>query len=265
MKTKHSIAIFVFCLLASALSGCSASPQALANDWQAALNSGDIDLALSYLAEDAQVRIIPPGDESNGIYNGREAVGDWYRTIVAANGAGQLRDCKSQGDELTCLTSYSDDGLKAIGVDFIEGEWKAVIRNKKIQSYQFEISPESLAKFPPPEPVSAETRVTQAQTLLGKWDARTSQYVVIHDFQADGGLLVSIPGVGMISRGRYWFENDLLMIEDISGDCQGIIGSYETYAVYEDEKITLLRFVLQGEDRCNDRKQTLAGNTMSLH
>jgi ketosteroid isomerase-like protein len=243
------------------------SPEDIADSWTKALASGDIDAALSYLAENAAVAIIPPGPDGDGVYNGHVEIRGWYDTIVAAKGVGALSDCKTEGADITCLNTYADEGLKSMGVDFIEGDWTAVISDGKIQSYTFTITPESLAKFPaPPEPTAApEIRINLPEKMVGKWDGKNGEYVVLHDFLADGTLLVNVSGVGLISRSRYWFEDDLLKIEDTTGDCIGTIGSYEVYATYVGEKLVLLRFGLVGNDTCSDRKNTLAGKIMTPH
>ncbi|MFC2036433.1 hypothetical protein ACFLYD_00475 [Chloroflexota bacterium] len=44
-----------------------------------------------------------------------------------------------------------------MGVDSIEGELALIVREGKIQSYTFTMSPESLAKFPPQPESLAET------------------------------------------------------------------------------------------------------------
>ena len=241
-------------------SGTAAAPEVVAVSWAQALAAGDIDQALSYLAETATVTVIPAGPDGDGIYIGLSEVRGWYETIVSAKGIGTLSDCIVEGVNITCLNTYKDEGLKAMGVDFIEGEWAAVISDGKIQSYTFTTTPESLAKFPPPP--EQETRMTQAEDIVGRWQGKNGGYVVLHEFKADGTLTVNVSGEGLISRGRYWFEDDLLKIEDLTGDCTGMVGSYEIYATYEGEQPVQLRLVLDGEDSCSDRRNTWAGKTM---
>jgi hypothetical protein len=278
MKTNQGLVFTLVSLLCVLLYACSPSPENVADAWQAALNKGDVDGALTYLAEDAEVRIAPPGPDGDGIYSGHAEIRGWYETIQASKGAGSLKDCKVTGDQLACLSSYTDEGLKAMGVDFIAGDWEAKLKDGKIQSYTFTISDESLAKFPPPpeptaiplpepEPTTTpappvEVRLDAPEALLGKWIGRNGDYEVRHEFRADGSLPVIVTGIGLISNSRYWFEDGLLKIEDRTGDCMGIVGSYEIYATYVAERPVELRLVLVGEDECADRKGTLAGKTM---
>jgi len=266
MKTPKVILFTLLGILVILLSACGPAPQSVVNSWQEALNKGDIDAALSYLADDATVTIAPPGPDGDGVYNGHAEIRGWYETIAAGKGTGALKDCKIEGETVTCVSTYADEGLKAMGVDFIEGDWVATMRDGKIQSYTFTITPESMAKFPPPPeptPSISEMRLTTAEAIAGKWDAKYGDYVVVHEFKANSTVIVAIAGIGTISSGPFVFEDDLLKFEDRSGDCAGIVGKYEVYGTYEGDQLVQLRFALVGEDLCPDRKATLDGNTMT--
>ena len=131
------------------------SPLDIANSWQGDLNKGDIDAALSHLAEDAVDKISPAGPEGDAVFTGHNEIRGWYETLTAGKGITALSNCKVTSDTITCLDTYADEGLKSMGVDFIEGDWVAVIKDDKIRSYTFTASPESLAKLAqPPEPTS---------------------------------------------------------------------------------------------------------------
>ena len=105
-------------------------------------------------------------------------------------------------------------------------------------------------------------RVPSSQEVAGKWEGHAKGYDVLHNFTPTGDLFVDIAGIGGIPDGKFWFEDDLVKIEDMTGGCENIIPSYEVYATFEGEKATQLRFVLVGEDACSDRYETLAGKTL---
>jgi ketosteroid isomerase-like protein len=262
---KRLTTLWIFAIL---LTACVPKPQDIFDAWQEDLNKGDIEAALSHLADDVVVSVVPAGPDGDGMYEGQDEVRGWYETIVAGKGAGTLSDCQADGDTFTCVSSYADEGLKAMGVDFIQGSWVAVVHDGKIQSYTFTISPESLAKFPPPptaapaEPLVEEVRITAAETLVGNWMGKSSEYSVLHRFQADGRLVVSVSGYGTIGTGPYLFEGDLLKFEDATGDCMGIVARYEVYGIYEGGELSKLRFVLDGDDACTERRNTLDGQTL---
>lgn len=267
MRTIHMCLLCVLLLTA-----CEPTPQRVAESWQAALNNGDVDAALSYLAEGVSVSVVPPGPDGDGVYTGKTETRAWYETIVAQKGAGTLSNCSASGETLTCHSTYSDQGLKAAGVDFVEGNWVGSVRDGKIESYVFTLTPESLAKFPPQ---IIEARITTPVEIAGIWAARFSEDVtILHDFRASGMLVVSalgLPQSGDLSKpypigsDPFSFEGDLLHFKDQKGDCQGFPADYEVWGTYEDDRLIQLRFVLVGEDRCMTRKQTLDGNTLLPH
>ena len=260
-------------LAAILLTACGPKPQDVVNAWQEAMNAGDMDKALSYLAEDAVVTIIP-AMEGDGVYNGHAEIRGWYEPLLSSKGVTTLSECSLDGETLTCLDTYTDEGLKAMGVDFIEGDFVAVVREGKIQSYTLTITPESLAKFPPPpEPTpEPEVRLTTPDEIAGVWAAKFSEDVtILHDFRANGVVAISALGLRSgpdpskpypIGSEPFSFEDDLLQFNDSRGDCAGMVGNYEVYGTYEGERLVQLRFVLVGEDRCMTRVKTLDGNTM---
>jgi hypothetical protein len=253
----------LFLLIATLLTACGPAPQSVVDSWAEAMNAGDMDKALSYLAEDAVVTIVP-AMEGDGVYNGHAEIRGWYEPLLSSKGVTILSECSLDGETLTCLDTYADEGLKSMGVDFLEGEFVAVVREGKIQSYMLTITPESLAKFPPPpEPTpEPEVRMTSAEAIAGLWLAKYGNYKVWHEFKPDSTVTVEVSEFGVISSGPYWFENDLMKFDDENGNCVGLVGKYEVYGTYQGEKLIQLRFVLVGDDPCTDRKGTLAGNTM---
>jgi hypothetical protein len=152
MKTRivALMALVAILALPSALYAQETDPLSVVNAWHDALNGYDIDAALSYLADGAEVTIVPPLDGGSGVYSGKEEIRGLYEGFVAANFSCALSDCQVEDETVSCIDTYTDDGLKAMGVDFVEGAWVATVRDGKIQSYTYTISAESLAKFPPP-------------------------------------------------------------------------------------------------------------------
>ena len=141
-RGMFGMVVLAILVLPGALYAQETDPLTIVNSWLEALNAGDVDAALSYVADDAQIT-------SDQVYTGKEQIRGWYENIVSANGASTLSDCQVDGETVTCSSVYTDDGLQAMGVDFLEGELVLLVRDGKIQSYTFTMSPESLAKLPP--------------------------------------------------------------------------------------------------------------------
>lgn len=120
------------------------------------LDGYDIDGALAYLADDAVVTIISPL-EGGGVYTGKEEIRGFWEGMVAANFSCALSDCQVEGETVTCQETYSDDALKAAGMDSLQGEWVATVRDGKVQAYTWTISAETLAMLSPAPESLAET------------------------------------------------------------------------------------------------------------
>ena len=147
MKARVIAVMMSVALLALPVTLCAQEPDAMSviNAWLEAVNAGDIDAALSYLADDAVVQIVPPAPGTSGVFSGKEEIRGWYEALVAQHGGATLSDCQVDGEKVTCVNAYWEDSLRSLGLDSIVGEWVAVVREGKLQSYTFTQSDESLA------------------------------------------------------------------------------------------------------------------------
>ena len=149
----------VLLALPGVLCAQESDPLSVVNAWVAALNAGDIDGALSYVADDAVVTIVPPAPGTSGVFTGKEEIRGWYEAIVGEHGVTTLSDCQVDGETVTCVNTYTADSITAMGLDSLVAEWVAVVRDGKLQSYSWTITEESLATLMaamPPETM-AET------------------------------------------------------------------------------------------------------------
>ncbi len=144
------VAMTVFLVLLAlpgALRAQGADPLSIVDAWVAALNAGDIDGALSYVADDAVVTIVPPQPGTSGVFTGKGEIRGWYETIVGEHGVTTLSDCQVDGETVTCVNTYAADSITAMGLDSLVAEWVAVVRDGKLQSYSWTITDESLAEL----------------------------------------------------------------------------------------------------------------------
>jgi len=176
MKARMIVVVMLAVLLALpvALYAQESDPMSVINPWVEALNAGDIDGALSYLADDVVVQILPPAPGTTGVFTGKEEVRGWYETVVGQNGLTVLSDCQIDGETVTCVNTYAEDSFRALGIDSVVGEWVVVVRDGKLQSYTFTMSDESLATLmaamaPPemPETGGAALPIYAVVTALG--------------------------------------------------------------------------------------------------
>jgi hypothetical protein len=115
-------------------------------DWLDAQNAGDVDAALAFLADDAFITLVPPPMEGHdGVFQGKEEIRAWWENLISLNGVGAVSNCQVEGEKVTCLLNYTDDGLQALGLDSIDNEFVVIVQEGKIQTYTATMTDESLA------------------------------------------------------------------------------------------------------------------------
>jgi ketosteroid isomerase-like protein len=192
MKTRIVVLVTLVTALGlpAVLAAQETDPLAVVNAMHdALLIGGDIDAALSYLADDAVVTIVSPL-QGGGVYSGKEEVRGFWEALVAANFSCVLSDCQVEGETVSCTNTYSDDALRAAGVDSVTGTWVAIVRDGKVQSYTYTISEESLAQF-------AQEPEALPETGSGTWPGYTL-VIALGSVAVAGGL-----GLQWLRRGPH--------------------------------------------------------------
>ena len=148
MRTRLFALMVVVLMLAFPAGICAqeTDPVAMIMAWNDAQNAGDADAALAFLADDAFITLVPPPMEGHdGIFRGKEEIRAWWENLYALNGASTVSNCQVEGETVTCLLNYTDDSLKALGLDSIDNEFVVIVREGKIQTYTATMTEESLA------------------------------------------------------------------------------------------------------------------------
>ena len=113
-----------------------------------AQNAGDVEGALTFLADEAVIQLVPPPMEGDdGIFTGKEEIRAWYENLASLHGTGELSNVSVAGDQVTAILTYTDDSLKQIDVDSIDNQWVVTIQDGKIQAYTATLTEESLDKL----------------------------------------------------------------------------------------------------------------------
>jgi hypothetical protein len=148
MRTRLIALMAVALMLAFPGGVCAqeTDPVAMIMAWLDAQNAGDVDAALAFLADDAFITLVPPPMEGHdGVFRGKEEIRAWWENLSSLNGVGTVSDCQVEGETVTCLLNYTDDSLKALGLDSIDNEFVVIVREDKIQTYTATMTEESLA------------------------------------------------------------------------------------------------------------------------
>jgi len=104
-----------------------------------AINAGDVDVAVATFADDA-VFTTPTGS-----FKGKDQIRSAIMADVANHVQIEATNFQVAGDKVTYSFKQSNDRLRGLGIDFINGNSEAIIQNGKIMSLAGTLTPESRA------------------------------------------------------------------------------------------------------------------------
>ncbi len=120
--------IVIACMLVTVLASACAStqpitePVAVIEAFYEALNDGDLDAAMNFVADDAKFIL-------NTVYSGKAQVRAFYEGTIAMNTQWELSDLKAEGDTVAWIGQLTHDTG-----GFAPGPLEAVVQNGKIVS-----------------------------------------------------------------------------------------------------------------------------------
>ena len=192
MKTRliFSIIFIAMLILPGTLNAQTMTPEEVVTAMIEAENAGDLEAQIALFADDAVYAILPPPPDMPEPIVGTDAIRARRAGVAAVNGESSTEITQVDGNIVTTLSRYSDDGIKSMGLDYIEGVEEYVIEDGKITSYTWTMTDESLAKLQaamPPEtlPESGSTAFPTFTLVLTL-----------------GGLAI-LGGVGVVLRRRH--------------------------------------------------------------
>jgi len=179
--------LFLMLLLCTAVYAQGTDPADVVMALQEATQAGDIEAQLDLFADDAVYTLIPPPPGISGPLVGKDAIRARREVLPDLNAESSIEIRQVDGDTVTALSRYSDDDLRGMGVDFIEGIEEYTIQDGKISTYTWTITDESLDKLMaamPPEEALPETGGPGLAGMLPLW-------------LGAGGLLIATLGLGL--------------------------------------------------------------------
>jgi hypothetical protein len=118
-------------------------------------SAGDLEAQIALFADDAVYTLIPLPPDMSGPLVGEDAIRARRAGLAAVNAEGSTEIQQVDGNTVTTLSRYTDDELRGMGIDYIEGIEEYIVQDGKITSYTWTMTDESLAKLmaamPPPE------------------------------------------------------------------------------------------------------------------
>jgi hypothetical protein len=121
-------------VIAGVVTACGGAPDPVATDgpvdvvqaFMAARNAGDVDRAMSYLAEEGSIFGVGIHLDDN-----RDVLAETFRAQVRAGWSGEDADCEVDGERVTCRYRQSDDILRHWSLE-LTGRHRYAVRDGKI-------------------------------------------------------------------------------------------------------------------------------------
>lgn len=139
---------------------------ALVNARAEAFNAGDLETMMTFYATDAEYRIVPPPGSSPGTYLGFDEIQGRLEAVLADNPTLDVAIRKVEDNVVTAFTRHSDEGLQAMGVDFIEGVEEYTIVDGTIVDFVWTTTDESMTKIEAAIQAMTNPKPTPEQVVL---------------------------------------------------------------------------------------------------
>ncbi len=171
---KRLVTILLVCLLllpfgAMVVAAQTPDAGAVIQAAYAAVAEKDIETAMSYVADDMVLTLIPPPLGMDGVFVGKEAVRDWWEVLAADNGRAEFSDVMVSGSRVTWRAKWYADTFDALGVGPAEFEGVGVAQNGLLQSATWIFTEAFLARFEQANQLAANEALAH-RYLEEMWD-----------------------------------------------------------------------------------------------
>ena len=143
-------------MLPTVLFAQAMTPEEVVTAMIEAEEAGDLEAQIALFADDAVYSILPPSPDMPGPIVGKDAIRARREGIAALNAETTTEITGVDGNTVTTLSTYVDDELRSLGLEYIEGIEEYVIEDGMITAYTWTMTDESLAELMaamPPETV----------------------------------------------------------------------------------------------------------------
>jgi len=190
-----------------------------------AIAENDVEAAVALLAEDAVLTLVPPPPGLDGVFIGKEEIGEWYEGLAADNGHSEFSNIAVNGNTATMNLLFFDDFFDSLGVSPAEFDGVVVVQDGLVKSLSWVNTPEFIAKMGAAMALMAnETAVTRYfEELWNQGDLTVTEEIVAEDFVSHsypfpGGdraaMNESVAGFRAGNPNAYFRLDDVVVTED---------------------------------------------------
>jgi ketosteroid isomerase-like protein len=121
-------------------------PVAIVRALYEGINAGDLEAAMTYIADNAVSVNLPPPPGVESATVGKEAIRELNATLIAAHSQTDIIDPQVHGDAVTYRALVEDDFMRVLGVAPLEFTVTSIVQDGLLQSETWVMSPQSLAR-----------------------------------------------------------------------------------------------------------------------
>lgn len=121
-------------------------PETVIRSHFAALNAGDIDSAMEWVAEDAVMVFIPPPPGIDSALD-KEGLREWLQIFVGRNGQVEITELYMHGDKVAFAANVTEDFFTSIGVPYMFANYVAIVQGGLLKSFTITFTDASQAVF----------------------------------------------------------------------------------------------------------------------
>ena len=126
-----------------------------------AIAAGDVDRAMSMVADDVVLLIIPLGEGFDGSFVGKEEVRAWWEGIAQENSRVEFSHITVSGNAATWQARFWDDYFEGLGIAPAEFEGGNVVEDGLLKSIVWVFTPEFLARMERAETLAANRTLAE--------------------------------------------------------------------------------------------------------
>jgi ketosteroid isomerase-like protein len=113
----------------------------------AAVGEGDIESAVSMLADDAVLVLVPPPEGQDSTFVGKEKIGAWLEELASMNVRFEFSDISVVGNTASMKLAFYGDFFENMGISPAEFDGAAVVQEGLWKSVSWVFTPEFRAKM----------------------------------------------------------------------------------------------------------------------
>jgi hypothetical protein len=137
-------------------------PESVIRGYINAANTGDVEAALSFWADDATYTVLPAAFTGQSTFVGKTQIRPLIEAFAAQHSRSEIQEpLLVDGERVSGRFRSAVDSFRQLGIEALESTAGAVVRDGKIQTATYRFTPESVARLEAARSAAAQSAPTQ--------------------------------------------------------------------------------------------------------